>query len=117
MNLIKSGLKKISNLKISFESLKQARINALLSRADRTGSKIIEEALKNGWTYVLKSFPDYVNTVVHTTHDPDTVFPWEFLDSGVARSFLLEEYNRAGRARTTRACPMIDCNDCRLCKN
>lgn len=115
LDIIRTGLKKTPNIRINTESLKQARINALLSRADRRAAGLIEAAVIRGWASVFKAHEDYCRTVIHTPHPPDTRFPWDFVDNGISPAFLLREYRRAEKEKTTPPCPMIPCGNCGIC--
>ncbi len=116
LDRIKTRLKAVSNVKIITESLKQARINALLSRGDRNASYLIEAAAKDAsWTRTLKTHAQYVHTVIHTDHHEDTPLPWAFIDNGLDPSFLSRENQNAAKAKITPACPMIDCQTCQMC--
>ncbi len=41
----------------------------------------------------------------------DEVFPWDFIDSGVSKEFLIREYKKAIHGKTTDDCR----NGCRAC--
>jgi hypothetical protein len=113
--MIKTGLKKVSNMKVNFESLKQARINALLSRGDRKVSAVIQTASEQGWSKAFKRYQPYCDYVISTHHSLETQLPWDFLDATVSKRFLAREYARAQTLKTTPACPMIQCSSCRIC--
>ena len=41
----------------------------------------------------------------------DEIFPWDFIDIGVSKAFLLHEWHRAGEGKVTGNC-RIACNGC-----
>ena len=47
--------------------------------------------------------------------DPDEVLPWDHLDSGVSRAFLLAERDRAFQGLETPDCRREGCQDCGVC--
>ena len=47
--------------------------------------------------------------------DPDEVLPWDHLDSGVSRAFLLAERDRAFQGLETPDCRRAGCQDCGVC--
>jgi len=114
--IIRDGLKKVGNVVIKTESIKQAKINALLSRADRHGADVLMAACKSGWTNALKTFKEYIDPIVYNTWDMESDLPWDIVDTGLKKDFLRKEYKRAKQGKTTRSCPGIDCNKCRICK-
>lgn len=60
MNIIRQGLKKVPNIKLNFESLRKAQINAFLSLADKKAGKVIEDALKYGWQAAIRKNKDFI---------------------------------------------------------
>jgi len=116
MKLIKDSLRKVPNVVVKMESLKQSKINSFLSRADRRGSDYIELAYKQGWAKTLQKNDDYVNSVIYETWPIDSDLPWDIVDTGLKKSFLINEYKRAEQAKTTLPCPIKDCHECKICK-
>lgn len=117
IKIIKDSLKKVANVVVKSESVKNAKINAFLSRADRNAADIIETAYKFGWTKTLKNFKEYVNPVIYDTWDVNNELPWDIVDTGLKKSFLIKEFKKAKLAKTTLPCPVIDCNKCKICKH
>ena len=63
------------------------------------------------WMRVFKDLgisPDFYAT---RHRDFDEVFPWDHLDYGIRKEFLMEECRRAYRAETTPNC-MEKCSNC-----
>ncbi len=113
---IKDSLKKVANVVVKTESIKQAKINAFLSRADRKAADYLEEAFRSGWTQTLKKDIDYVESVIHNNWDTDLDLPWDIVDTGLKKSFLIKEFKKAKLAKTSLPCPVIDCHKCNKCK-
>ena len=114
LNLIRNSLKKTPNVKVQTESLKKARINALLSLGDRRTADILETAMEKGWTRAIKENSDYFETVVLTeksVEEPGRL-PWDVLNHRIATRFLAREYQRARDQKQSRACPMKPCHKC-----
>ncbi|MCP3953944.1 MAG: radical SAM protein [Desulfobacterales bacterium] len=116
MKNIKNALKKISNVVIKTESIKQAKINSFLSRADRNASDILEAAHKLGWTKAFTNYKEYIGPIIYDTWNIDFDLPWDIVDTGLKKSFLIQEYKKAKLAKTTPPCPVIDCKKCKICK-
>ena len=115
INIIKQGLKKIANVKVNFESLRKAKIHALLSRGDQKTADIIESAQKNGWASALRNNKAYCHSIIYQKKAVDTPLPWDFLDNRVKKEFLAKEFSRARQEKKSASCPMIDCNRCNTC--
>lgn len=47
----------------------------------------------------------------------DEPFPWEHMDSGVARGYLLNEWKKAHDTELTRDCRRERCTGCGVCPN
>jgi hypothetical protein len=113
--VIRQGLKKIANVKINVESLRKAKIHALLSRGDQRTADLIESALKNGWSFVMKNNKAYCDSIIYQEKPVDSALPWDFLDNRVKKAFLAKEFIRSGQEKESPPCPMIDCNRCNTC--
>ena len=93
-------------------------LEGVFARGDRRLNDVILQAYQEGciydaWTEYFKydvwqkSFADH-----HLTMDfyndrersEDELFPWDFIDCGVTKSFLLREYHRAKEAVVTPNC-------------
>ena len=117
LKIIREGLKRVPNMKVQTESLKQARINALLSLGDQNTADLLEKALEDGWPKTLKANPDYVNGVVHAPKSQDAPLPWDILNHRIRAKFLATELKRAEAEKEFKACPMVPCDQCRICMN
>ncbi len=124
VGILSAGLKKIPNVTLHLESLKQSRVNALLSLGDQRTAGILETALKKGWTRAMNENKDYCTTVVHNdkpvfkenADSPDpALFPWDFIHHHVSKDFLAKEFLRARQEKQSVPCPMKECSSCGLC--
>ncbi len=113
--IIRNGLKGLPNIKANFDSIRSCRINALLSRADRHGARIIEKALSSGWTAALRHHADYIRKVLYQQWDTKDILPWDIVDTNIKKTYLEREFTRAQKARTTPPCPMTPCEQCGIC--
>ena len=115
VSLIRQGLKKTANVVLNFESLRQAKVHALLSLGDRNAADLIELALEHGWTRAIKMQQAYADTVIYRGKPESAALPWSFLGHRVSHDFLLREFARSQREKTSRSCPMDPCEACRIC--
>lgn len=113
--IIRDGLKKTANVKINFESFRNARIHALLSLGDRRTADIIELAAQKNWSSAIRTYQDLVNDTIYKEKAPDAVMPWDFVNSGLKKKFLHDEYLKAAKELKSASCPMSDCSRCRVC--
>jgi radical SAM superfamily enzyme YgiQ (UPF0313 family) len=115
---IRAGLGRVANLRVNADVPRAAYIQALLSRGDRQVSKILKAAHDAGgnWPQAFKTSSLSADFYVHRLRDPAECFPWDFLDHGINKSFLLHEYQRALAEKASPDCPMRnDCTRCGVC--
>ena len=112
---IKNGLKRVANLRVHADVPRWAYVQGLLSRGDRRVSRLISESVKNegNWPRTFKESDLNSDFYVLRKRNENEIFPWDFIDHGVKKSFLRNEYLRALDGRTTPPCPADGA--CRLC--
>ncbi|MCG6892010.1 MAG: radical SAM protein [Desulfobacteraceae bacterium] len=117
---VREGLRRVANLRVKSDPVRRDVIQALLSRGDRRVSELIAAAHHAGgnWTPVLKSHRDRIRHVVNRRRPDPERFPWDFIDHGVSKAFLLKEYHRAMAEKTSPPCPMDTdgCTRCGVCR-
>ncbi len=102
-----------------------SELEGIFARGDRRLAPVIMEAYKRGlifdaWTDWFK--PDEWNRVLdemgvdrnfynYRERSEDEIFPWDFIDAGVTKSFLRREYEKSKRAETTPNC-FEKCSGC-----
>ena len=93
-------------------------LEGVLARGDRKVAAVIEEAYRQGAIY--DSWSEYFNNDIwmkafetcgvdidfYTTRERslDEVFPWDFIDAGVSKEFLIREWNHAVKEEVTPNC-------------
>jgi radical SAM family uncharacterized protein len=114
---IKSGLRKVANLRINSDVPRWAYIQAMLSRGDRQVADILSRAHANrgNWAQTLKTVPVNPDFYVHRERELDEQLPWDFIDHGIKKSYLQREYKRAKAGRTTPDCQVETCKMCGVC--
>lgn len=112
-------------ISISYHGAETSFLEAVFARGDRRLSAVLLEAHRRGlkfdgwdacfrfdeWMRVFEDLgisPDFYAT---RHRDFDEVFPWDHLDYGIRKEFLMEECRRAYRAETTPNC-MEKCSNC-----
>ena len=115
---IKAGLKKEANVRVDAESPKRSYIQALISRGDRRVAGILSLANSNGgnWSKAFKSLPFNSDFYVYRERLFDEMLPWDFIDHGIKKSFLIKEYKKALLQKTSPPCSMNSCKKCGVCE-
>lgn len=112
-------------IKYAYHDAKVSFIEAILARGDRRLAPAIALAVERGAIFdAWDEYFDYERwlDVFHTTGvDPnfyttrgfglDEVLPWDIIDCGVSKSFLLREREKAYKEQTTPSCAE-QCNAC-----
>ncbi len=115
---VREGLKKVPNVRVHADLPRWAFLQALLSRGDRRVAQLLAAAAANGWNWPQTYKQSVLNAGFYVTRErPLTeLLPWDFIDHGVRKEFLEEEYRRALAARASPDCPMdTACSRCGAC--
>lgn len=111
---------RITNRKIKYNhhDATVSRIEAALARGDRRMSKVLEECFALGmkfdawtenfdyekWLTAFERAGLDISFYANRRYGDDAQMPWEIIDCGVTREFLLRERNKAYKAETTANC-------------
>ncbi len=125
VNFLKTELKKIK-VNYNYHDYNVSFVETILARGDRKLSHIIEKAyhlgcIFDGWTEHFKmekweeALSDvdterYINEIDETQN-----LPWEIIDIGISRQFLIKERHLSREAQTTKDC-RFGCAGCGLIK-
>lgn len=126
-DFLRRSLKKV-RVKVKFHSPEMSFLEGVLARADARVSDVIETAYKkgarfDGWDDQLRLSLWLEAMEEHNLNPADYLrsrelgeaLPWDFVDSGVCQSFLVEEWNKALRQETTSDCRFGQCGGCGAC--
>lgn len=112
-------------IRYTYHDAKVSRVEGVLARGDRRLAKAIALAVDDGavfdawdeyfdydrWMKAIDSAgldPDFYTT---RGYADDEVLPWDIIDCGVTKAYLLREKNKAYRGETTPSCAE-NCNGC-----
>jgi radical SAM superfamily enzyme YgiQ (UPF0313 family) len=115
---VKSGLKRVANMRVHADVPRWAYLQALFSRGDRRIAGLLAETEESGgnWARSLKSSIVNPDFYVYRERSFEETLPWDFIDQGVDKSFLVEEYEKALRGETTPECDVGQCIACGVCQ-
>jgi radical SAM superfamily enzyme YgiQ (UPF0313 family) len=116
IRIVKAGLKKTANVRVHADVPRWAYLQGLIARGDRRVADILTMAHKNkgNWPQTFKASLVNPHFYVHRERNPEELFPWDFIDHGLHKSFLWSEYRRALAGRTSAPCPS-DPDRCCIC--
>ena len=89
----------------------------MFSRGDRKVADILlmAHANKGNWAQTLKTAPVNSDFYVLRERNLDEKLPWDFIDHGIKKSYLRQEYQRAKQELTTPGCQVETCRLCGVC--
>ncbi len=94
---------------------KWAYIQALLARGDRRVGELLLAAHESGWNQAFRQSPHNPDFFTLRERGRDEVFPWDFIDHGLNKEYLWEEYQKALREEETPPCRPPVCERCGVC--
>ena len=100
-------------------------LEAVFARGDRRLSQVLERAFRAGckydgwsehfdfqaWTKAMEEAGIDGDFYALRERSFDELLPWDFIDPGISKDFLIREYKNALNERTTKDC-RIHCNSC-----
>jgi radical SAM family uncharacterized protein len=97
MRRIENALRKEPSVKVIHDLPKWNYIQALLSLGDRRVSGILLSAHTNkgNWPKALKEVNVNPDFYVYRHKGIDEILPWDFIDHGVDKQYLIDEYRKA----------------------
>ena len=128
INWLKENLK-LPGIHIKWQDPRVSMIEGVWARGDRKLNKVLINAWKSGcrfdgWTdffnydrWVSVFEESGINTKQYTCGNADTdqPLPWDHINIGVNRSFLVEEKVRATKGKITNDCRTGSCSGCGVC--
>ncbi len=129
IQLIREGLKK-SPVLVKWNRPELSWLEGVFSRGDRTLSKVLIEAWKQGakfdawgehfqlgiWEESFRRRHVDPHFYLHRERSPDEVLPWDHIKSGVTKGFLMREWERAQKKELTPDC-REKCLECGVCEH
>ncbi len=117
-----------SRVALKFHAVEMSFLEGLLARGDARLAGVVETAYKNGarfdgWDDQL-CLPLWLEAIDRHGLDPrrflgaralDEALPWDFIDIGVSKAFLSEEWRKALREEETEDCRHGQCGGCGVC--
>jgi len=116
------------SLGVKWHDAKMSWLEGVFSRGDESLGDFLENAFRrgcrfDGWSDLLR-FDLWQDAAAQTKINPENFFrergtkeplPWDNIDCGLSRDFLLQEKTNAALGRTTRDCRTDRCQNCGVC--
>ncbi|MDO9547103.1 MAG: TIGR03960 family B12-binding radical SAM protein [Pelolinea sp.] len=123
-NYLRENLKN-SRIQVDFSDFNSSYLESVLSRGDRKLSKVIYSAWENGakfdawkecsnfenWDKAFSSNSIDPDFYTHRSRETTEIFPWDHINIGVDKEFLIKEFDLSKNMQTS-----IDCrHECLVC--
>lgn len=123
-SIIINRLKPYKRIKFNFNDYLVSLLEAVFSRGDSSMADIIQSAWEkgarfDGWNEIFRrevwesaiSHLNFSRIPQMVGFDENTILPWEHIHTGITKSFLLKEWNKAQKAQTTAPCEQPNSQD------
>jgi radical SAM superfamily enzyme YgiQ (UPF0313 family) len=117
LKLLSKLVRKVPNLKLTYDSVKDSIVQAIVSRGDTRLGEAAVRVVKEGITLrrALKEMSLPFQELYTREREKDELFPWEVVESGINREYLWREYQNVYLKKATPSC-FPGCSICGLCK-
>ncbi len=114
---VRRALGRLSHLKLSVGSPREAFLQTYLSRGDRRLVDFFERYIENGEDAqaALKAVSPASEEVVYRQYGRDDFLPWDIIDHGYRNDFLWKDYQRGLAELHTPVCDTSTCKICGVC--
>jgi radical SAM superfamily enzyme YgiQ (UPF0313 family) len=106
----------VKEVRVHTDLPKWAYVQALLARGDRRVADILLAAQDRGWSRAFRESPINPDFFTLRERHADELFPWDFIDHGLKKEYLWEEYQRALEGKETPPCRPQVCSRCGVCR-
>jgi radical SAM family uncharacterized protein len=116
---LEKAVRKIGNMNMIHDLPKREYVQALLSRGDRRIGALLRAVHDQGgdWKKAAKEIGMDMDFYVRRNRAFDEVLPWDFIDIGVRKEYLMNEYARALEGKYTPPCKVGSCTACGVCES
>ena len=116
--MLQDGLKNDRHIRLLTESLKESVLQAALARGDRRLGKVLLWAAENraGLKEAFQFHHVRPEELACREIESEAVLPWDHLDMGVRKTYLLKEREYSQEGKFTPGC-FNGCKRCGVCRN
>jgi len=133
-NLLKQHLRPLRGVKANYTDVRFSILEDLVGKGDRRLSAMIRAAWETGagmdswWENIDAAYTAWVQAYAATgeqpsdatglpihTFDLEDPLPWDHLDTGILKSWLKKDYQKALEAMTVPDCSFEGCSACGIC--
>jgi len=115
LKLVTKQFHGVKEVRVHTDLPKWAYIQALLARGDRRVGELMLLAHDSSWTKAFRQSPVNPDFFTLRERGRDELFPWDFIDHGLQRDYLWEEYRKALEEKESPRCLPEICKRCGVC--
>jgi len=130
IHYLKNSTKHIKGLKINYHEQSVSEIEAVLTRGDESLCDYVEKLYEKGcyldawsenfnrfvWKETAEELGISLSGLAQKAYKTDEILPWDFIDTGLDKDWLINEYNDSLKNQTNPSC-QTGCVNCGVCKN
>ena len=115
---VKKTLAKEGGVKVNSDLPKWAYIQTLLTMGDRRVASILlmSHNLNGDWSRAFRFSDINPDFFVYRPKGLDEVLPWDFIDHGIHKGHLINEYESAIKGEESDICHVGECYRCGVCR-
>jgi radical SAM superfamily enzyme YgiQ (UPF0313 family) len=103
-------------VEVSADVPKYAYVQAVLARGDRRVAEFLTAYQQSGkWPSAFRQVNLNPDFYARRAREYDELLPWDFIDHGVRKDYLWEEWQRALEGKETSRCQVDICHRCGVC--
>lgn len=130
---LKEKIAHLKGIKINYHEQYTSQLEAVLTRGDDSLCKYIEALYKKGcyldawgeyfqediWRKTAEELNINLEELAGMRYSTDSILPWEFINTGLDKKWLINEYQEAFKQIQTNIVPTCEnkCVNCGVCKN
>jgi radical SAM superfamily enzyme YgiQ (UPF0313 family) len=115
---LKNALSKEGGVRVTFDVPKWAYVQALLSMGDRRVGPILMQAhmFEGDWSKAFRHSEINPDFFVYRPKGLDEILPWDFIDHGIRKEYLVKEYMLSLKEEESDICHVGACDRCGVCR-
>lgn len=119
LNLLRARLTKIANVDLEFDSPKEAKWQAYISRAGSEAKNVLVASAQSGKNIeqAAQELGIDIDKEVSRERVADEKHPWKFVNTRVREDFLIEQYHLALESKSGHKCKIGKCFVCGVCRS
>jgi len=115
---LRNSLRREGGIRVNFDLPKWAYIQCLLSVGDRRVSHILKlsHELDQNWTRAFQFSEINPDFFVYRPKSLEEALPWDFIEHGIRKKHLVQEYEMALKGQQSDICEVGSCRRCGVCR-